>query len=138
MTIYLDASVAVALFTDDAHSERARRVAAAGQLVVSDLTAAEFSSALATHYRNGRAKEADVRTAFAMFDRWCETAPERVEVLASDVRGAEALIRRLDDGLRTPDATHLVIALRLGVSLATFDKPMARGAARLGLRVFET
>jgi hypothetical protein len=138
LTAYLDTSVAVALFTDDTHAERAKRlVDAAGRLIVSDLTAAEFSSALAIHYRNGRATAAAVRAAFATFDMWCETVPERAEVFPSDVRSAGALIRQLEDSLRTPDAIHLAVARRLGVSLATFDHAMARAASRVGLEVLQ-
>jgi len=136
LTTYLDTSVVVALFTGDAHTDRAKRlIAASGDLVVSDLTAAEFSSALAIHYRNGRATGAAARSAFAMFDAWCETVPERVEVCPSDVRGAAAIIRQLKHGLRAPDAMHLMIARRLGLSLATFDGVMARAAPELGLRL---
>lgn len=138
MTTYLDTSVVVALFTADIHTERAKRVVAAGaRLVVSDMTAAEFSSALAIHYRNGRATEKDVRTAFTMFDAWYETLPERAEVSSSDVRGAEALIRQLDHALRAPDAMHLMIARRLGISLASFDRVMAESARRLGVEVVD-
>jgi uncharacterized protein len=136
LTTYLDTSVAVALFTTDVHAERARQVVkAAGQLVISDLTAAEFSSALAIHFRSGRATETDVRAAFATFDMWCETVPDRAEVFPSDVRGAKALIRQFDGSLRTADAIHLLIARRLGVSLTTFDNAMARAAVKLGLQV---
>ena len=136
MTTYLDTSVIVSMFTVDVHSDRANRmIIDAERLVVSDLTGAEFASALAIHHRSGRATEADVRTAFAMFDAWCETMPDRVEISSSDIRGAQALIRQLEHPLRAPDATHLMLTRRLGLSLATFDSVMARAAPRLGVQL---
>lgn len=136
MTTYLDASVVVSLFANDAHALRAKRlVSRQGDLVFSDLTAAEFSSALAIHYRTGRAAEGDVRGAFTRFDRWCERIPLRLDVTPQDIRGAEALIRQLTLPLRTPDAIHLVVARRLDATLATFDEALALAAERCGLRV---
>lgn len=139
MTIYLDASVAVSLFTEDAHSGSAQQlVTKSAILLLSDLTAGEFSSALAIHCRNGRATEADVRAAYASFDAWRETIPQSIEVLPSDLRAAQAIIRQLQHPLKLPDATHIVIARRLGAALATFDATMAREAPRLGLALAET
>ena len=139
MTTYLDASVVVALFTADPHTEKAKRIVAAlERLIVSALTAAEFSSALAIHYRIRRATEAGVRAACATFDSWRGTVPERAQIAPSDLRGAEALIRQLEHGLRAPDAMHLMIASRLGASLATFDGVMARAASKLGLQVSQS
>jgi predicted nucleic acid-binding protein len=136
LTTYLDTSVVVSLFTDDAHTERAKYVVSNNDgLIVSDLTAVEFSSALAIQYRSGRASEANVRAAFSAFDGWYELSPERVEVLGSDIRGAAAIIRSLDHPLRAADATHLLISRRLGATLATFDQAMARAAPALGIRV---
>ena len=136
MTTYLDASVVVSLFVNDPHAGRAKElVSRQGDLVLSDLTAAEFSSALAIHYRTGRAAEGDTRGAFTRFDRWCEQIPLRVDVTPEDVRGAEALIRQLTYPLRTPDALHLVIARRLDATLATFDEALALAAERCGLGV---
>jgi len=138
LTLYLDASVAVSLFTQDAHSNSARRLIGTSELLlVSDLTAGEFSSALAIQHRSGRAAESDVRAAYANFDAWCETIPVRVEVLTSDIRAAQAIVRQLEHPLKLPDAMHIIIARRLGATLATFDATMAREAPRLGLQLVE-
>lgn len=47
MSLYLDASVVVPLFVSEPHTARARAILSAGaNLIVSDLTAAEFASAV--------------------------------------------------------------------------------------------
>lgn len=134
MSIYLDASVVVSLFVADAHSARAMGLQTVGEtLAISDLTSAEFASALSLQHRRGKLAGEQARRLLSAFDNWRELETERMEVLPSDVRGAEAIIRRLDNPLRTADAMHLVIARRLGATLATFDQAMARAAPDLGV-----
>ena len=58
-----------------------------------------------------------------------------VEAKAVDIAFAEAVLRRLDLNLRTPDAIYLAIAQRLGAELATFDIRMADCARQLGIPV---
>jgi uncharacterized protein len=132
LTVYLDTSVVVSLFTRDAHHQRALRLASTQSIVVSDLAAAEFASALAIHSRAGRMSLDGVRLYFAEFDRWVEDLA-RVEVQSSDVRDAERIIRLLQHSLKTADATHIAIARRLGAAMATFDQTMAREAERIGV-----
>lgn len=138
MSVYLDASVAVSLFFEDAHTDRARRLVAADDVwIVSDLASAEFSSALAIFHRTGRLQAADARDAFARFDDWRRTDCESAETEPGDILLAQRIIRRLDHVLRLPDALHVVIAERLGVPIATFDITVAREAARLGVSVID-
>ncbi len=54
---------------------------------------------------------------------------------SADVTRADALMRRLDLPLRTPDALHIAIAERVGATLATFDVKMAAAARVIGLPV---
>ncbi len=53
----------------------------------------------------------------------------------ADVKRADAVMRRLDLTLRTPDALHIAIAERIGATMATFDDKMAAAARILGLAV---
>jgi predicted nucleic acid-binding protein len=133
LSIYLDASVVVSMFTVDGHTGRARRLPADEILILSDLTAAEFASAVAIHRRSGRMTEVVARTLFAQFDRWCALVPQRVEILSSDLRTAEFWIRLLEHPIRTADAAHIAVARRLGASLATFDNAMLEAAAAFGV-----
>lgn len=54
-------------------------------------------------------------------------------MVSTDITEAERIIRTLDYALKTPDAVQIVIALRLGAILATFDVAMACEADRLGV-----
>ena len=136
MSAYLDTSLLVALFVADAHSDRATSlVGASDDLILSDLAAAEFSSALAGLHRMGRLEATHARSAFADFDAWTDQTCRRVVTASQDMMFAESVMRRLDLSLRTPDALHIAMAHRLGVPLATFDVRMAGDARRLGVEV---
>jgi len=66
---------------------------------------------------------------------WSEQATQRVETTSHDIAQADRFLRRLDLTLRTPDAIHIAIVLRLGASLATFDRGMTLAAQVLGVAV---
>lgn len=53
----------------------------------------------------------------------------------ADVPSAGRLLRRTRTALRTPDALHLAVAVRLGVTLATFDQTLADAAREAGHHV---
>jgi uncharacterized protein len=138
-SVYLDASVLVALLTDDPFTGRAdaflRRNRAA--LIVSDFSAAEFASVIARHVRTQDMTMDDARTAFSTFDAWTARATQHAETTALDVSVAAASLRRLDLTLRTPDAINIAIALRIEAALLTFDLKMIACARALGLAVAE-
>ncbi|WP_309606728.1 type II toxin-antitoxin system VapC family toxin [Phenylobacterium sp.] len=136
MRVYVDTSVVVSLMVLDANTDRARRLTPS-EFIVSDLTAAEFASALTIRIRTGSLTRDEVRRAHSLFDAWRTRNAESADVLSADFRAAETIIRTLDYRLKTADATHIVIARRLGATLATFDAAMAREAPRLGLTLVE-
>ena len=140
MSVYLDASVLVALFTDDPFTLRADSFLRANALVliVSDFAAAEFAFIIARHVRTRDITPDNARIAFSTFDAWTARATQRVEISAADVIAAEAFLRRLDLTLRTPDAVNIAIAQRLGATLVTFDDKMVTGARALGTSVAVT
>ena len=137
MSVYLDASVLLALLTDDAFTLRADAFlrANASVLIVSDFAAAEFASVIARHVRIRDITPNDARVAFSTFDVWTARATQRTEIGAADVTAAEAFPRRLDLALRTPDAVNIAIAQRVGATLATFDRKMIASARALGTPV---
>jgi len=136
VSVYLDASVLVAMFTDDALAIRADAFLRAHSpvLVISDFAAAEFASAVARLVRMRNIKAEAARRTFAVFDAWVARAAGRVLTTSADVTAA-AFLRRLDLPLRTPDAMNIAIAQRVGAELLTFDNKMAAGARALGTNV---
>ena len=137
MSVYLDASVLVALITHDLLGAKADAFLRTHSpvLVVSDFAAAEFASAIARHVRTGAIKVGDARRAFATFDAWSARAAGQALTTSADVVSAAAYLRRLDLPLRTPDALNIAITQRIGAELMTFDHKMAASARTLGTTV---
>lgn len=133
MSVYLDTSVVISLFTADDHSERAEALLAQGHdLVVSQWVAAEFSSALSVQRRLHRITAEDVEIAERSFDRLLDNEFKLEPIAGSDmVRARRILIQ--DGVLKAPDALHLAVAERLGAALATFDIILNRAAESLGI-----
>ena len=138
MSIYLDASVLVALFSTDMFTAAADRAFRGRSLAVavSDFAAAEFASVIARRLRNKELTKGEALAAFAAFDGWSAHAPSRVDVISADIRAATRSVRQLTMNLRAPDAIHIAIAQRIGAELATFDGKMSAAAAALGAGVF--
>lgn len=137
MSVYLDASVLVALFTNDPLTTRADSFLRAkpSVLIVSDFAAAEFSSVIARHVRTKDITKNDAHVVFSNFDAWTELTTQRALINAADIIAAEVLLRRLDLVLRTPDALNIAIAQRMGATLVTFDKKMTTVARAIGVMV---
>jgi predicted nucleic acid-binding protein len=140
VSVYLDASALVALFVVDAHNERANKVLRGlrRELIVSNLSAAEFSSVVGRRVRTRDLSTDEARAAFANVDTWCARHSRVVEIDHADFSGAIALMRRLDLPLRTPDALHISIAQRIGCALVTFDKALAEVARALDIELIKT
>jgi predicted nucleic acid-binding protein len=137
VSFYLDASVVIALLTDDAFHARADRFASGdpGPVIISDLATAEFASALGRQVRTGDLAVEEARSGLSALDIWTRRAANQTETTAADIAVATTFLRRLDLPLKTPDAIHIAIAQRLGATLVTFDRQMAASARALGTPV---
>jgi len=102
-------------------------------LVISNLATAEFASVVSRLVRTGDIEVGDAHRVFASLDAWKLRGPALVETLPGDFAAAEAMMRRLQHSLRTPDALHIALVRRVSAQLVTFDRRLARDAA--GLRV---
>ena len=133
MSVYLDASIPVSLFTIDTLTARADAVLRARPplLMVSDLAASEFASATTRRVRMQLITVEEAHAAFSTFDARIArtTTPLLIASAHSPLRAG--FLRRLNLTLRTDDALHIAIAQRVGAELLTFDRPMAN-AARAG------
>jgi predicted nucleic acid-binding protein len=137
VSVYLDASVLVGLFTADSFSPRARVFLADEKpvVIVSDFASAEFASAVGRLVRTREITIARARRMFAEIDGWIARAAKRIETVSADIVTAQSFLRRLDLPLRTPDAVNIAIAQRIDASLATFDDKMRAAAAAIGISI---
>ena len=139
MSVYLDASIPVSLFTIDTLTARADAVLRARPplLMVSNLAAAEFASATTRRVRMQLITAQEAHAAFSTFDARIArtTTPLLIASAHSPLRAG--FLRRLNLTLRTQDALHIAIAQRVGAELLTFDRQMAN-AARAGQRAQST
>jgi predicted nucleic acid-binding protein len=135
VSLYLDTSVIVALFTNDRFTAQADAFLRKNALLIeiSDFAAAEFASAVARKVRMRELSRHEARNALSTFDRWVANAARRVFVTSADIAAADAIIRRLDLSLRAPDALNIALAHRLQGTLVTFDSGMAKNAQAVGV-----
>ncbi|MGH7113240.1 MAG: type II toxin-antitoxin system VapC family toxin [Stellaceae bacterium] len=137
MSLYLDASVLVALFVIDPAGARAATFLSArpAVVVVSDFGAAEFVSAVARRVRMRELTSDDGQLAFLHFDAWVSRSASREEIMPADIGSADRILRRLGVNLRTPDAIHIAFSQRVRATLVTLDRGMAGAARALGMAV---
>ncbi len=135
MTVYIDASAIVAMVARQRNSSLVDPLVRDPwqSLTVSDFAMAESSGALAALGRSELWSAEQVATVFEELDAWATLLTEPVEIASSDIAEANLLIRRPGIVLRAPDAIHIAAAHRLGATLLTLDKGMARAAAALGV-----
>jgi uncharacterized protein len=135
VTLYLDASALVSVIADEPSARRvfAALLASDGLPLISDFGRAEASAGLAKLIRTGRRSEQKVRSMYVRLDRWALDAAQPVGIHATDIADAGEMVRRHDLSLRAPDAIHIAAAHRLGATLLTLDRGMARAAAALGV-----
>ena len=137
MTIYLDASVLIAVLAEEPASAAVRRFLRTHRedRLISDFTAAEVVSAISRLLRMRLLTEEEGSTRLADFDAWRAAASSAADMHAADARLAYAYVRRFDLRLRAPDALHLAIARRLDAALVTLDRRIAAAAKELGVAV---
>lgn len=137
MKLYLDTSALIALFINDAHSDNVTSLIREydADLVLSDFARAEFASVIGRLVRTRAFSVDEARVIFRNFDAWADNLTEPAITEANDVADTETILRRLDLGLRAPDALHIAIVRRVGATLATYDNRMADAARTLALHV---
>ena len=139
MSLYLDASVLLPRLVEEPESDivRAYLIANTEELLISAFAAAEVASGLSRLVRMGLISGAEADLCLSDFEIWRAATASPVDVHAADARLTYAYVRRFDLMLRAPDALHLAIAQRIGATLVTFDRRLARAAGELGVPVAE-
>ena len=130
MSFYLDTSALIPLFVQEDSSETVEHWFASTKDVkfVSNLTSAEFCSAVSRLVRMKLQSAQDAKEVISDFETWRDRAAQTLEITASDFNGAGQLVRRPAPKLLTPDAIHLAACSRLGLTLVTFDMDLISNA----------
>ncbi len=112
MNLYLDASALLPLFIEEDRTGQAHESLRNNVLIISDVAIAEFSSGVARRARLGEINDSGAAGVFAALDAWTLRATRREMLTTGDVILAISLVRRLELGLRAPDAVNIAIAQR--------------------------
>jgi uncharacterized protein len=135
--IYADTSLLLPIYVPEANSELANRaVQGETELLISDLTVAEFLVGLARKVKLGTlpSERADeVRAAFEQ--HMSEGFLQRVALVGAHSEAAGQLASRSPVMLRTLNAIHLAVAVELEAALATLDGRLSDAAHALGVEV---
>ena len=130
MNFYLDTSALLPLFVQENSSESVERWFAStkGAKLVSNLTSAEFCSAVSRLVRMNLQTAQEAQDVVSDFEAWRDRAVQTLEIAALDIREASLLVRRPTPKLLTPDAIHLSVCSRLGLTLVTLDLDLIANA----------
>jgi predicted nucleic acid-binding protein len=135
VSLYLDASAIAPLFIEEGRSSLVSGFLASqtNTLAVSDFAVAEMASVLSRLVRMNMLTAKDAHERLEDFDYWRAGATTEIDLQAADARAANAIVRRFDLKLRTPDAVHAAICRRTGATLVTLDHRLAGAAGELGI-----
>jgi len=134
---YLDASVLIPTLVEETDSADVDAYILSGteRWLISEFAAAEVASGLSRMVRMGRLDSAGAIRRLDDFETWRAADAVSVDFQPSDARLAYTYVRRFELALRAPDALHLAMARRLGATMVTLDRRMARAATELGVAV---
>lgn len=138
MRCYVDTSVLIAAHTHEPQTALAQNWLMTHQgsdLILSVWTLVECESALAIKFRRGEMDEVDhFDTTRELGEFTAKFSPFAIPK-EQDFQKARELCRNALSGLRSGDALHLAIALRLDVILfVSFDRLLNKNAEKLGFK----
>lgn len=134
MKAYFDTSAfAAILFEDDRWQHIADWIEAQQtQGCFSDFGWGEFVSAIGIRVRLGRMPAAEARDFLRVVSPTLR-GWSRVEIVSADIASAAKMLFQFSLGLKFPDAIHIAVAQRLGLTLVSTDIRQVRAAASLGV-----